>query len=320
MSRMAEEVQRLRREKQELEALLERATAQLSELSPRSARSPAARQRGRTSPSGRVPAARAPSPQVAPDAVPERLDVTGLSGFEGQTTGTYALSYFRDAPAPKQPSVVYEREPPNAPAFLVWEDGAWSIRSALDSSIAFLRALSSDAANPASLPATAWEMSCPGKSPHPWLPAPKSFTVTGYSDTDVGERDELREYTAQVRRTPCLPARFFPVDTWSLLPCCGRLAQGVASTSSTTMSGEGRFPTATAVGSTAGLPSRAQKAGGTTALRSAAASDGRQLWSAKRAWHAEARAAEQALYGGAAARLRGRARGWLTVPMGGTAA
>ena len=213
MSRLAEEVQRLRREKQELEALLERATVQLSELSPRSARSPAARQPAQTSPSGRVPTARASSLEVAPDAMPERLKVTGLSGFERQTSGSYTLSYYRDAPAPKQPSVLYEREPPNAPAVLIWEDGVWFIRSAIDSSNAYLRALSSAAANPASLPATAWEMSCPGKSPHPWLPAPKSFSVTGYFDTDVGSRDELYDYTAEVRHTDGLPNHFPVVET-----------------------------------------------------------------------------------------------------------
>ncbi len=170
----SEEVMELRGQVAELEDLLGRVTTQLAELSPRAGGG------RRASPS-------------RDGALPERMEVAGLSGFESQTSGGYVLSYYRDAPAPKQASVVYEREQPNSPAFLVYEHGTWSIRSAVDSPNAYLRALSSIAANPASLPATAWEMSCPGKSPHPWLPAPKSFTVAGYSETVGSRGDELYE-------------------------------------------------------------------------------------------------------------------------------
>jgi hypothetical protein len=123
---------------------------------------------------------------VASRTLPQYADVVGLTGFEAQTSGRYMLSYRRDEPtAPSQASILYEREPPEAPAALVYGDGAWSLREALDSPFAFVRAESATGANPASLPLTAWEMSCPGKAPHPWLPAPSSFSITNHVEYGV---------------------------------------------------------------------------------------------------------------------------------------
>lgn len=162
-----DEVQQLRREKEDLEELLIRATEKLSEL---------------------IPLQRSVH---TPRMLPDRVNVTGLTGFEKQTTGSYALSYFCDGPSlERRTSIVYEREHPEPPASLVYMDGAWSIRRAVDSPDAFLRAMSPNADNPTSLPVTAWEIHCPGKFPRPWVPAPKSFSVTGHSETGLDGVEE----------------------------------------------------------------------------------------------------------------------------------